>query len=140
MTTRECGPCQACCTVLRIEAIQKPRATRCPNQCATGCAIYPDRPAECAGYRCAYLQGLVSKRPDESGVVVHVTKDERLADLVGSREKRVFFAHVLERGSVPMVLWDWRDLAVSRGQAFAVMYDRTMAVYGPKGRAVVDRS
>lgn len=72
---RPCGPCQACCEVQQIEALTKPAWQRCPNQCASGCAVHSTgKPAECVYYRCAWSLGLVpggdASRPDALGLVV----------------------------------------------------------------------
>ena len=76
---RACGNCQACCTSMRIAELDKPQNTRCPNQCPTGCAIYPTRPESCGKWSCLWLLGETSgegifrnmARPDRCGVILH---------------------------------------------------------------------
>lgn len=70
---RSCGNCTACCTVLGIDAIAKPPATRCPNLKAKGCGIYASRPSECAIYRCLWHVGAFGEdrdRPDRLGLII----------------------------------------------------------------------
>ena len=73
LVERECGQCQACCQRFEISELQKPERQRCEHQCKQGCAIYPERPARCAGYRCRWLQGDPNlerrDRPDRLGVI-----------------------------------------------------------------------
>lgn len=72
MDKRVCGECQACCTTISVTDINKPKHTRCPNQCAAGCAIYDSRPQSCQTYKCSWLEGLgrVADRPDKSGIIM----------------------------------------------------------------------
>ena len=68
----KCGDCRACCTLLPVDAIEKPVNTRCQHVCATGCSIYQTRPDTCAEFDCAYLQAEnvpESLRPDKCGVI-----------------------------------------------------------------------
>ena len=68
----ECGECRACCTLLPVEAINKPINTRCKHVCEAGCAIYDARPQTCAEFECGYLQGEnipESLRPDKCGII-----------------------------------------------------------------------
>ncbi len=56
MTAKECGTCALCCKVMGIHALDKPRGQWCPNvmpKC--GCAIYAQRPQECADFACTWL-------------------------------------------------------------------------------------
>lgn len=58
--------------MLRVdERVAKPMFTPCPEQCEQGCAIYAERPAECAAYTCAWLRGHFweQHRPDRLGVL-----------------------------------------------------------------------
>jgi hypothetical protein len=70
---RGCGDCQVCCTVVGVQELHKPSWTRCANQCAIGCAIYPERPTTCRGYSCLWAAGLLSgeedRRPDRLGIL-----------------------------------------------------------------------
>jgi len=52
---RSCAACTMCCKLLAIAALEKPRGVLCKHCTAgVGCGIYPDRPAECARFYCAY--------------------------------------------------------------------------------------
>lgn len=72
MDKRVCGECQACCTTLSVADIAKPKHTKCPSQCAAGCAIYASRPQSCRLYTCSWLEGhgREDDRPDKSGVLM----------------------------------------------------------------------
>lgn len=72
MIERSCGPCTACCSNARVPELNKPERVRCAHVCEDGCGIYQDRPASCASFRCAWLDGAMwaSDRPDLSGVMV----------------------------------------------------------------------
>lgn len=73
---RECGACNACCTVLAVTELAKGQHQRCAHLAPAGergCAIYADRPGGCHGYRCAWLDGAFGgrpHRPDRLGVIV----------------------------------------------------------------------
>lgn len=71
---RECGACTLCCTQMAVAEIGKPEWTTCSLACATGCAIYRDRPSSCRAWSCAWKQGMFSEdaRPDKTGVLVTV--------------------------------------------------------------------
>lgn len=67
----KCDGCTACCTLLPIEAINKPINTHCQH-CDLGCTIYENRPQTCADFECAYLHGdnlPLSLRPDKCGII-----------------------------------------------------------------------
>lgn len=67
----ECGECMACCTMLPIDAINKPANKQCWH-CDNGCAIYDSKPQTCNDYECAYYQGKnlpLSLRPDKCGII-----------------------------------------------------------------------
>ena len=73
---RQCGTCQACCTVCPVEPLEKPLMQRCEHQCPQGCAIYQDRPEPCAAYQCSWLLGHFDEdqRPDKTGVLFEHTE------------------------------------------------------------------
>ncbi len=78
--TRQCGTCQACCSIVPVGALKKPAATRCEHQrFKSGCAIYARRPFECALWSCAWLaawpEAAALRRPDRAGYVVDVLPD-----------------------------------------------------------------
>ena len=83
---RSCGTCSLCCTVLRVDELQKPAGENCRHQLGVGshangresaaqgsedregggdlgppggggCAIYQDRPHICRAYQCLWRQG-----------------------------------------------------------------------------------
>jgi hypothetical protein len=61
---RECGKCNLCCKVLRVEEISKEANTWCKN-CSRGlgCNIYNRRPESCQKFECTWLQ--VEELPEE---------------------------------------------------------------------------
>jgi hypothetical protein len=84
---RSCGDCQACCTVVGVQELDKPQWTRCPHQCQSGCAIYEARPRSCRGYSCLWAAGLLNgdeqQRPDRIGIILDLrTLDDGTSDSV----------------------------------------------------------
>jgi hypothetical protein len=93
---RRCGGCSACCTVLRINHDDGRQWTaeneRCPRQRTAeqgerlggGCSIYADRPANCRGFKCAWLAEADEptgrrfladhERPDQLGVMLWISR------------------------------------------------------------------
>jgi len=66
---RKCGGCDLCCVNLPIVALEKLAGERCQHAQGDGCAIYADRPKECADYGCLWIfgQGTWDQRPDRMG-------------------------------------------------------------------------
>jgi len=70
-----CGPCQACCVALKIQApeLRKQSGTPCQHLVSKGCNVYDRRPQVCRAFLCGWrlLPELdVSWRPDLSGVML----------------------------------------------------------------------
>lgn len=82
---RSCGDCTACCTIMAVVELDKPRLVRCQHVCEKGCAIYEQRPPTCAAYACAWRLGLgvESMRPDRSGFMLNVQTDPALYAYMG---------------------------------------------------------
>lgn len=74
MPKRKCDGCTECCTHVGVEPLDKPPGVPCQHLCATGCAIYSDRPQCCAAFKCAWLSGRIPKayRPDQCGILFDV--------------------------------------------------------------------
>ena len=53
-TTRSCGDCELCCTVLRIDELDKPPGRSCVHQTGRGCAIWGAHPPSCKSYVCLW--------------------------------------------------------------------------------------
>lgn len=73
--TRSCERCTVCCTVMRIDALDKPEGARCAHLRShgrPGCATYASRPTECREWACLWLvgHGEESHRPDKSGILL----------------------------------------------------------------------
>jgi len=75
-STRECGGCALCCTVLRVDELAKLGGTPCPKlrPAGDGCSIHATRPSICRAYRCLWLRGGLddTDRPDRLGAVLDV--------------------------------------------------------------------
>lgn len=132
---RKCGDCQACCTALTIHAITKPAQTRCPNQCAAGCAIYKERPSECSTYLCMWRQGWGEEddRPDKLGAVLDVAANRGLREVGGGipgrapvRMSMVDHAHV-----VPARVRMAMDSFLRVGEVVILSYPDRQTVFGP---------
>jgi hypothetical protein len=72
---RACGPCNACCVVLKIATPQlhKKARTPCPHLTGAGCGIYAARPGVCQQFLCGWrlFADLGDDwRPDLSGVLI----------------------------------------------------------------------
>ncbi|MDG2307543.1 MAG: hypothetical protein P8R42_23395 [Candidatus Binatia bacterium] len=76
-TGRSCGSCDLCCTVLRVDELEKPARVSCEKLRADGdgCSIYATRPSICRTYKCAWLLGSLGDddRPDRLGAVLDIT-------------------------------------------------------------------
>jgi len=71
-STRSCGDCDECCSVIAISELSKPYHMRCEHQTGLGCAIYGNHPSECKDYACAWLTGSLPEemRPDKVGILI----------------------------------------------------------------------
>ncbi len=85
VTDRSCGDCSLCCTVLRVDDLQKLGGVSClhQNESGPGCSIHARRPEICRGYRCLWLQGGLPEesRPDRLGAVLDIVHDGAQARL-----------------------------------------------------------
>ena len=76
-STRECGPCSACCTVIGVPELGKRMYEPCEHLCEAGCGIYAERPGSCRTFECQWLRGVLEVdgtidtelRPDACGVI-----------------------------------------------------------------------
>lgn len=75
---RDCGGCTACCSVLACASQGKPYHCDCKHLTPGGCAIYDERPADCAEYECFWLAGLGEEqdRPDQIGLLFSIRHDQ----------------------------------------------------------------
>jgi hypothetical protein len=79
-TERSCSGCDLCCTVLRVDELNKLGGDPCVELRRAGaaedwgCGIHETRPPVCRGYRCLWLRGGLeqSDRPDRLGAVLDV--------------------------------------------------------------------
>ena len=81
---RQCGSCQACCTLLPVKSLEKPSNTRCKHQRnGKGCAIYRELETfspECRIWSCRWLVDpdvalYPIKRPDHAHYVIDIAPD-----------------------------------------------------------------
>jgi len=75
----ECGECTACCSVLKIDALDKPAYTPCTH-CNKGCTIHKTKPQTCTEFECGYYQGKnipIELRPDNCGIIF-IKKTDRI--------------------------------------------------------------
>src|SRR5688572_10605312 len=77
--TRQCGSCQACCTLLPTREVPTLAGERCRHQrFGKGCAIYDRRPLPCQLWSCRWLvedDTADLSRPDRSGYVIDMMPD-----------------------------------------------------------------
>jgi hypothetical protein len=83
--TRECGECNLCCKLPRVDAVEKPANKWCKHaRKGAGCGIYADRPDACRSYACVWLaypeitDKFDLKRPDKAHYVI-----DEAADIIG---------------------------------------------------------
>lgn len=74
-TSRPCGECTACCTVLRLtklDGFAKAEGECCRHE-EGGCRIYPSRPKTCKNFMCSWKSGYLPEdlRPDRSGFLMY---------------------------------------------------------------------
>lgn len=92
LTKRKCDTCVACCVTFNIEELKKLEYTPCPKLCDKGCSIYPERPAPCKQFDCAWLygQGQGHHRPDRCGFLLsYMGVTARVQDVFPEREQSV---------------------------------------------------
>ena len=124
VTTRTCGECVACCTYVGIAALQKPKGNHCEHECAGGgCAIYEDRPPECAAWYCAWRMGYgeATDRPDLSGVIVTLGNLEHPASVILAGPAKDADLDALRRVFGPAIakrIEITKDLAAAPGVSF----------------------
>lgn len=75
MTSRPCGPCQACCIEPEITELDKPAGQRCEHlSMLQGCSAYGERPPVCWRYQCLWSRPEwdvpADLRPDLCGVLL----------------------------------------------------------------------
>lgn len=72
---RSCGACSLCCTVLRVDELEKLGGVACEHQRkGGGCAIHETRPRICRAYSCLWLSGGLEEadRPDRLGAITDI--------------------------------------------------------------------
>ncbi len=76
---RACGECSLCCTLLRVDELDKLGGIPCVHQDVgeKGCSIHAERPEICRAYRCLWLSGGLEEgdRPDRLGAVLDVVAE-----------------------------------------------------------------
>ena len=82
-TSRQCGDCTVCCTLLEVAALKKPMGIECAHACNKGCNTYNTRPSECRKFRCGWLSGVGAsgQRPDKSGYMIHISSVQNVGTI-----------------------------------------------------------
>src|SRR5882724_4534165 len=98
----ECGGCTACCKLMGVAELQKPRDVWC-RHCAigSGCTVYAARPRGCRDFNCLWLQSQdhpgeaasPELRPDRSRVVMSCTEDGEGLVLYVDPDRPAAFRH-----------------------------------------------
>lgn len=85
---RSCGTCTLCCTVMRVDTLQKPALKQCAHLGRQGCEIYGERPVECRDFFCGWRLGFfeTGERPDQLRAVVDAQIEEPVGLLIAVRE------------------------------------------------------
>jgi len=130
---RACGTCTLCCKVMKIAVLGKPVDRWCPH-CAVGrgCAIYADRPGECAAFTCVWLStpGLGEEwRPARCKIVL--VYDERDNHLVAHVEAGN--AAALKKSPYRERLRDWMLAGLPRGGRVYLAVGGHMSLLLPDG-------
>lgn len=86
---RQCGECNVCCTVLRIDDkeadFHKKAGVTCELLVAGKCSIHATKSLTCKGYYCMWMMGdgqiqrvqmSDAERPDKSGVIVSMNNPD----------------------------------------------------------------
>ena len=78
-SSRECGGCTACCTVLAVHELRKPMRWACEHIVCDGCRVYDTRPQGCRDFDCLWIRGEIpgdeAHRPDRLGVIFDSFRD-----------------------------------------------------------------
>lgn len=101
---RSCRDCGMCCTLLRIEALDKDAGVRCKHLKGTRCSIYSERPDPCRAYRCAWLQGAEVPKPSKAGFIADGAKAADLILHMGNRTTRKGSRFITECNDKGMVI------------------------------------
>lgn len=81
MSSRSCGECTLCCTLLRVDELRKLGGTPCRqlrgSPAPPGCGIHATRPGICRAYACLWLSGGLEDedRPDRLGAVLDLATE-----------------------------------------------------------------
>ena len=97
---RSCDGCTMCCKLLGVKSLQKQPDTWCAHcKPGTGCAIYPQRPVDCAGFDCLWRLGAIDAalRPDETKAVFALTEYDWLVQVLVDRHS-AWRGTTVERG------------------------------------------
>ena len=111
---RSCRDCGMCCTLLRIDSLDKAAGVKCPHLRGTKCSIYEDRPQACRDYVCGWLQGAPVPKPTKAGFITDGSKSADLTIHMGGRVKAAgtrFLDDCKEKGiTVILIHGDERQL------------------------------
>lgn len=79
-----CGTCRACCTIMRVDELEKPAGVACQHLESAadkpGCKTYETRPQDCRTWDCVWRRpssGMTpDQRPDRLGVLFDTPRPE----------------------------------------------------------------
>lgn len=102
-TSRTCGGCTLCCSLVAVKEINKPRRTWCEH-CTkgVGCQIQETKPQACAEFDCLWLMGgfaseklqMKGKKPKDFGKYGPAFEDNQRPDKL----KAIFYFHTAPSG------------------------------------------
>lgn len=114
MKFHDCGDCNACCSgALAGSAYGLPfgGGVGCVFLYGRGCSIHRVKPAACAGYQCAWSQGLFTQemKPTSSNLLISVEVD------INNRQ---FLKVVKLNNNIKQETWDYLDSWVSKNNTY----------------------
>jgi len=108
----ECGDCTACCTLLKVDKLNKSAGITCIH-CSTNCDIYDSRPEACKEFSCAYHQMdsvNIAMRPDNIGVIFEKLAPDLMFGTINPKHKN--FKHM--NGQINALLKEAINVVVSK--------------------------
>lgn len=135
---RSCGECQACCTILKVDEINKPVDTPCEHLCGGKCGVYDQRPGTCESFECMWLHGqgfpimeAEALRPDRCGAVFYPEPGDAIGEfmvMTCQLRTKQDLKHPLVREAI--------DKFLARGLHVAVVAGTDSYLINPKGEVV----
>jgi hypothetical protein len=147
---RTCGSCMLCCTVMRVDELNKPSGVTCSHAVAgSGCAIRDQRPRSCRRFFCGWrLDPNIDSlwKPEISGFVLTISL--RYASMLVMVDPARPFAWRMQPYHGRLREWaagafkeNKRIVAMVGGEATVILPDRDVpvGVLGPDDEIVLSR-